>query len=714
MEIIKIIAKEFNVKENQVSAVFALLDEGNTIPFIARYRKEAHGALDDKLLRDIFERREYLNNFFERRETIINSITEQEKMTPEIHSALLKATTLAELEDIYRPYRPKRKTRASIAKAKGLEPLAVYIMEQKEKTPLEEVAATYIDEEKDVKTIEDALQGAYDIIAEDIADNAEYRGYLRKKMYNEGRINTSLIGEDPRGIYKMYYDYNEPIRNVADHRLLAIRRGDKQGVLKVVITLPEDEVKRFIASSVIKENSPFKEQLSNVIDDAYKRLMVGPTETEIRNDRLDIAEDNSMRVFQENLKQLLLTAPLKEKVVLGFDPAYRTGCKLAVLDKTGKVLETAVIYPHQPRNQVVQSEKVLENLYKKYKYDYIAIGNGTASRESDIFVKNFIEKTNYPINSLIISEAGASVYSASDIGREEFPDFEVEERSAVSIGRRLQDPLAELVKIDPKAIGVGQYQHDMNQKKLGERLGAVVEDTVNQVGVDLNNASPSLLSYVSGISIGQAKSIVNYRNENGPYNSRDELLKVPSLGPKTFEQAAGFLRIRDNNPLDNTGVHPESYDAAHGLLKELKLDVSEIGSPRMEMAFSLLNEIQKEQLAEKLDIGLLTLEDILADLARPGRDPRDEAVSAELRHDITNIKDLKEGMVLKGTVRNIMDFGAFVDIGVEENGLIHISELSKKFIKHPLDVVSINQIVEVKIIGVDLERKRISLSMKQV
>ncbi|NLI94587.1 MAG: RNA-binding transcriptional accessory protein [Erysipelotrichaceae bacterium] len=714
MEIIKIIAKEFNVKENQVSAVFNLLDEGNTIPFIARYRKEAHGALDDKLLRDIFERREYLNNFFERRETIINSITEQEKMTPEIHSALLKATTLAELEDIYRPYRPKRKTRASIAKAKGLEPLAVYIMEQKEKTPLEEVAATYIDEEKDVKTIEDALQGAYDIIAEDIADNAEYRGYLRKKMYNEGRINTSLIGEDPRGIYKMYYDYNEPIRNVADHRLLAIRRGDKQGVLKVVITLPEDEVKRFIASSVIKENSPFEEQLSNVIDDAYKRLMVGPTETEIRNDRLDIAEDNSMRVFQENLKQLLLTAPLKEKVVLGFDPAYRTGCKLAVLDKTGKVLETAVIYPHQPRNQVVQSEKVLENLYKKYKYDYIAIGNGTASRESDIFVKNFIEKTNYPINSLIISEAGASVYSASDIGREEFPDFEVEERSAVSIGRRLQDPLAELVKIDPKAIGVGQYQHDMNQKKLGERLGAVVEDTVNQVGVDLNNASPSLLSYVSGISIGQAKSIVNYRNENGPYNSRDELLKVPSLGPKTFEQAAGFLRIRDNNPLDNTGVHPESYDAAHGLLKELKLDVSEIGSPRMEMAFSLLNEIQKEQLAEKLDVGLLTLEDILADLARPGRDPRDEAVSAELRHDITNIKDLKEGMVLKGTVRNIMDFGAFVDIGVEENGLIHISELSKKFIKHPLDVVSINQIVEVKIIGVDLERKRISLSMKQV
>lgn len=714
MDIAKIIANELAVGIKQVEAVFALLDEGNTVPFIARYRKEIHGGLDDEQIRDITERRAYLINFDERRTTIIASITEQEKMTPEIMAALEKATTLAELEDIYRPYKPKRKTRASIAKEKGLGPLADYLLAQVETTPLETYAREFINEELGVKDVNDALQGAYDIIAEFIADEPNNRGYLRKKMHNEGRVVTEKIGEDEKGVYEMYYEYHEPLRSLANHRALAIRRGEKQKVLKVSIELPEDEVKRFMAEALIIANSPFEQQLTQIIEDAYKRLMVGPTETEVRNDILDGAEDQSMRVFQENLKQLLLVAPLKNKKVLGFDPAYRTGCKLAVLDVTGKVLEIAVIYPHQPQNKTVEAEKVLDNLYQKYHYDYIAIGNGTASRESEAFVRNFIKKTGYPLNSLIVNEAGASVYSASDIGRLEFPNYQVEERSAVSIGRRLQDPLAELVKIDPKAIGVGQYQHDMNQKKLDERLGAVVETTVNNVGVDLNNASPSLLSYVAGISKALAKNIVSYREENGPYKSRNELLKVPKLGPKAFEQSAGFLRIRDAQPLDNTGIHPESYDATNSLLKKLDLDVNEIGSDHMEAVFALISDEKRTELAKDLKIGLPTLNDIIADLLKPGRDPRDEAVSAKLRHDITDIKDLKEGMILSGTVRNIMDFGVFVDIGVHENGLVHISELAERYIKHPLEVVSVNEIVKVKVIGIDLKRGRISLSMKQV
>lgn len=713
MEIREVLAQEFSLKQEQVDAVLSLLEEGNTIPFIARYRKEVTGSLDDEILRKFYDRYTYLLNLEDRRKTILKSIEEQGKLTDELKASIMEAKTLTELEDIYRPYKPKKKTRAIIAKEKGLEPLADYLLKQEETTPLMEYASTFIDVEKKVETVEDALQGARDIIAEIVADDADYRRYARFLFESFGKIVTKENVPDEKGIFDMYKDYQEAISKIASHRILAINRGENVKALKVTLEVPDEDIIRYIVRKVVKENSPFKEQLQMAIEDGYKRLIRPSLETEIRNALTEKAEEASLVVFKENLHQVLLVAPMKNKVVLGLDPGYAHGCKIAVIDGTGKVLDTTVVYPTPPRNQVDAAKNILSRLILKYKVDLIAIGNGTASRESELFVKNLIQELHpeHPISFVIVNEAGASIYSASKLAAKEFPDYDVNLRSAVSIARRLQDPLAELVKITPESIGVGQYQHDMNQKRLKEVLGGVVENCVNTVGVDLNSASPSLLEYVSGISSTLATSIVTYREENGAFKKRADLLKVPKLGPKAYEQCAGFLRVRDGYPLDNTGVHPESYEVATKLLQHLGYKVEDIQKPEVHDALENLHDIAS--LAAQLGVGEPTLKDMIEEMKKPGRDPRDEAEGPVLRSDVMSIEDLKEGMILKGTVRNIMDFGVFVDIGVHQDGLVHISELASRFVKHPLEVVSVNDIVSVKVIGVDVKKGRISLSMKQ-
>lgn len=713
MEIREVLAQEFSLKQEQVDAVLSLLEEGNTIPFIARYRKEVTGSLDDEILRKFYDRYTYLLNLEDRRKTILKSIEEQGKLTDELKASIMEAKTLTELEDIYRPYKPKKKTRAIIAKEKGLEPLADYLLKQEETTPLMEYASTFIDVEKKVETVEDALQGARDIIAEIVADDANYRRYARFLFESFGKIVTKENVPDEKGIFDMYKDYQEAISKIASHRILAINRGENVKALKVTLEVPDEDIIRYIVRKVVKENSPFKEQLQMAIEDGYKRLIRPSLETEIRNALTEKAEEASLVVFKENLHQVLLVAPMKNKVVLGLDPGYAHGCKIAVIDGTGKVLDTTVVYPTPPRNQVDAAKNILSRLILKYKVDLIAIGNGTASRESELFVKNLIQELHpeHPISFVIVNEAGASIYSASKLAAKEFPDYDVNLRSAVSIARRLQDPLAELVKITPESIGVGQYQHDMNQKRLKEVLGGVVENCVNTVGVDLNSASPSLLEYVSGISSALATSIVSYREENGAFKKRADLLKVPKLGPKAYEQCAGFLRVRDGNPLDNTGVHPESYEVATKLLQHLGYKVEDIQKLEVHDALENLHDIAS--LASQLGVGEPTLKDMIEEMKKPGRDPRDEAEGPVLRSDVMSIEDLKEGMILKGTVRNIMDFGVFVDIGVHQDGLVHISELASRFVKHPLEVVNVNDIVSVKVIGVDVKKGRISLSMKQ-
>ena len=711
MDINRVLADEFKIKLGQVENTVKLIDEGNTIPFIARYRKEMTGSLDDVVLRNLFDRLTYLRNLDEKREQVRNLIAEQEKLTDEIANALDKATTVTEIDDIYRPYRPKRRTRATIAKEKGLEPLANEIMMQFIKEPVEKVAQKYVNAEKEVNTVEDALNGAKDIIAEMISDDADYRAIIRKLTYNEGLIVTKATDKTAESVFEMYYDYSEPVKKLPGHRILAINRGEKEKVLSVKIEAPVENILKQIESKIIRDNKFTTDILKEAIEDSYKRLIAPAVEREIRNDMTEKAEESAIKVFGENLKQLLLQPPIKDKVVLALDPGYRTGCKVAVVDGTGRVLDTGVIYPVPPHNKVEQAEKIITNMIKKHNVDIIAIGNGTASRETEMFAVNLIKKLDRELLYIIVNEAGASVYSASKLGSEEFPDFDVALRSAVSLGRRLQDPLAELVKIEPKSIGVGQYQHDMNQKRLGEALGGVVESCVNNVGVDLNTASPSLLSYVSGISNAIAKNILTYREENGKFKSRKELLKVSKLGPKAFEQCAGFLRINDGTePLDNTGVHPESYKVAESLIKKCGFSLEQVKSGGIKGISKAVGNIEKT--ANELNVGVPTLRDIVNELEKPGRDPRDEMPKPILKSDVLTMEDLKEGMILKGTVRNVIDFGVFVDIGVHQDGLVHISEICDRYIKHPLEAVSVGDIVDVKVLSVDVKKHRISLSMK--
>lgn len=712
MNINKILTEEFKLKQEQVDAVTTMLDNGDTIPFIARYRKEITGSLDDETLRKLYDRREYLKNLNDRMETVISSIDEQGKLTEELKFQIENVKTLTELEDLYRPYKPKKKTRAIIAKEKGLEPLANYLLKQIDDKNLIEYTKEFINNEKGVNTYLEALQGAKDIIAEIISDEAEYRSYIRKIDYREGLITSKELKKEEKGVYDMYSDYQEALFRIAPHRILAMNRGEKQKYLKIDIVTPEEKIIDYLSKKIIKYNSPFKEILLEAIKDSYNRLISPSIENEIRNDLTTKAEEASMNVFKENLHQLLLQAPMKNKVVLGFDPGYAHGCKIAIIDRTGKVLDTTVIYPTEPRKEIEKSSLILSRLIKKYNVDLIALGNGTASRESEKFIRDLLSTLKLDnCQYVIVSESGASIYSASPLAKKEFPDYDVNLRSAVSIARRLQDPLAELVKITPESIGVGQYQHDMNQKRLKEVLGGVVENCVNTVGVDLNSASSSLLEYVSGISPTLANNIVSYRDNYGEFKSRNDLLKVNKLGPKAFEQCAGFLRIQGNNPLDNTSVHPESYPITLNLLKKLNISLDDLGN---EECIRKLNNIDNTSLlAKELNVGELTLLDIIEELKKPGRDIRENAGESILRSDVIDISDLKEGMILKGTVRNIMDFGCFVDIGVHVDGLVHISELSNKYIKHPLDVVSVNQIVKVKVISVDINKKRIGLSIKQ-
>lgn len=783
MDILKQIKEELGIRLEQVEAAVKLIDEGNTIPFIARYRKEVTGSLDDEQLRTLNERLQYLRNLEDKKTQVINSIEEQGKMTEELREQILAATTLVVVEDLYRPYRPKRRTRATIAKEKGLEGLASMIRAQETDKPVEELALAYLSEEKEVNTVEEAIAGALDIIAEEISDEAEYRFYIREITIKEGKLISVAKDETLESVYEMYYNFEESIEKLVGHRILAINRGEKEKILTVKILAPEERILRFLEKKVIiKDNDYTSPLLKTTIEDSYKRLIAPAIEREIRNDLTEKAEEGAIKVFAKNLEQLLMQPPIADQVVLGWDPAFRTGCKLAVVDSTGKVLDTTVIYPTAPQNKVEESKAVLKKLIDKYNITLISVGNGTASRESEMIIVELLKEIKKPIQYIIVNEAGASVYSASKLASEEFPNFDVGQRSAVSIARRLQDPLAELVKIDPKAIGVGQYQHDMNQKKLSEVLSGVVENCVNKVGVDLNTASVSLLEYVSGVSKAVAKNIVAYREENGRFNNRKELLKVPKLGPKAFEQCAGFLRIREgDNPLDATGVHPESYEVTKLLLEKLNLtleDVKEIQakalknkgltstektkperkSPKKKQGIVIKNQNtalgkalaaavsdldqsipsndnstnrnidressvehtaigmkikDKSKMAKELGIGEITLTDIIKELEKPGRDPRDEMPKPILRTDVLEMKDLTEGMILKGTVRNVIDFGAFVDIGVHQDGLVHISQLTdKKFVKHPLDVVSVGDIVDVKVLSVDLAKKRIQLTMK--
>lgn len=788
MDILKQIKEELNVRLEQVEAAVKLIDEGNTIPFIARYRKEATGSLDDEQLRNLHERLIYLRNLEEKKTQVIGSIEEQGKMTEELRAQILAAATLVVVEDLYRPYRPKRRTRATIAKEKGLEGLASILIAQETDKPLTEAAIAFLSEEKEVRTVEEAIAGAMDIIAEDISDNAEHRSYIREITMKEGKLTSVAKDEKAESVYEMYYNFEESIEKLAGHRILAINRGENEKLLTVKVVAPEERILRYLEKKVIlKDNVHTNDYLRTTVEDSYKRLIAPAIEREIRNDLTEKAEDGAIKVFGKNLVQLLMQPPIAGQVVLGWDPAFRTGCKLAVVDSTGKVLDTVVIYPTAPQNKVEEAKQILKKLIDKYNITLISVGNGTASRESELVIVDLLKEINRPLRYIIVNEAGASVYSASKLATEEFPNFDVGQRSAASIARRLQDPLAELVKIDPQSIGVGQYQHDMNQKKLGEALSGVVEDCVNKVGVDLNTASVSLLEYVSGISKPIAKNIVAYREANGRFRNRNELLKVTKLGPKAFEQCAGFMRILGgDNPLDATGVHPESYEATKALLSKLGLTLENIkelqakaaknrgrstsAAPKQEVkevkqdkkksmitvrtqetAFGkalaaavgkgieqpeqeakqntsavpkeiseeaelslISNKIRdKKKLSEELGIGEITLTDIIKELEKPGRDPRDEMPKPILRTDVLDMKDLTEGMILKGTVRNVIDFGAFVDIGVHQDGLVHISQLSdKKFVKHPLDVVSVGDIVEVKVMSVDLAKKRIQLTMK--
>ena len=711
MDINQKIAGELEIKTWQVEAVVNLIDEGNTIPFIARYRKEQHGALDDEQLRNLNERLTYLRNLEEKKEQVLSSIEEQGKLTEELRQQILAAETQVVVEDLYRPYRPKRRTRATIAKEKGLEGLANIILLQKTERSLEQEAEAYLSEEKGVDSPENAIQGAKDIIAEAVAEEADYRFYIRKLTFEEGVLVSSAKDEKEKSVYENYYEFDEAVKKIAGYRILAINRGEKEKFLTVRIEAPEERILRYLEKKIIASDNPnTKECLQEVAADSYKRLIAPSIEREIRNELTEKAEDGAIKVFGKNLTQLLMQPPITGKVVLGWDPAFRTGCKLAVVDETGKVLDTIVVYPTEPQNKIAETKKIVKGFIDKYHVSLISVGNGTASRESEMVIVDMLKEINKPVQYVIVNEAGASVYSASQLATEEFPNFDVGQRSAVSIARRLQDPLAELVKIDPKSIGVGQYQHDMNQKKLSEALSAVVEYCVNNVGVDLNTASASLLQYISGISKPIAKNIVSYREENGRFMSRKQLLKVAKLGPKAFEQCAGFMRISDgDNPLDGTSVHPESYDAAGELLKMLGLRTEDIRGGVV--GLSLLAKDRKS-LSEKLGVGELTLNDMIRELEKPGRDPREEMPKPVLRTDVLEMKDLTEGMILKGTVRNVIDFGAFVDIGVHQDGLVHISKLTnKKFVKHPLEVVSVGDVVEVKVLSVDLQKKRIQLSM---
>ncbi len=714
MNIINELAKEFNLRISQVEATVALIDDGNTIPFIARYRKEVTGSLDDTVLRDLDERLKYLRSLEERKEEVKNLIEAQGKLTPEIVEALEKAQILTEVEDIYRPYKPKRKTRASVARERGLEPLATLLTEQRDayEKSIEELASDYVDEEKGVKSAQDAINGAKDIIAEDISDNAEYRKTIRQLTFDHGMI-VSKQAKDEDSVYASYYDYNESIKKIPNHRILAINRGEKEEFLKVDVQIESDIILNFLFSEIITNtNSPAKEHISAAIVDSYDRLIAPSVEREIRTMLFDNASEDAIKVFSDNLKHLLMQAPLKGKTVLGYDPGYRTGCKLAVVDKTGKVIDTAVIYPTKPKEDIEGSAKVVSRLIKKYGVDVVAIGNGTASKESEIFIAGVLKGLDTDKKYTMVSEAGASVYSASKLGAEEFPDFDVTQRSAVSIARRLQDPLAELVKIDPKSIGVGQYQHDMKQARLDEALGGVVEDCVNSIGVDVNTASYSLLSYISGINLASAKNIVKYREENGEFTKRSQLLKVPKIGNKAYEQCAGFLRVPDSKEiLDNTGVHPESYEAAKKLMEKFEYTNEDVAAGLKDIR-PKSTKYGTKKLAEELGIGEPTLLDIIGELEKPGRDVRDSLAQPILRDDVLGMEDLKEGMLLTGTVRNVIDFGAFVDIGVHQDGLVHISEISDKYIKHPSEVLSVGDIVSVKIKSVDLNKKRIGLTMK--
>ncbi len=770
MNIEKQIAQELEIKVSQVEAVIKLIDEGNTIPFIARYRKEAHGALNDEQLRNLHERLVYLRNLEEKKQQVLSSIEEQGKLTEELKQQILEAQTQVLVDDLYRPYRPKRRTRATIAKEKGLDGLAQIILAQETTKSLEEEAQSYVSEEKEVANVQEAIAGAKDIIAEEISDNADYRTYIRNITMEEGTITSVAKDEKEQSVYEMYYEFQEQVAKIAGHRVLALNRGEKEKFLVVKLIAPEERILQYLKTKVITaENPNTQTALAEAAEDSYKRLIAPAIEREIRNDLTEKAEDGAIHVFGKNLEQLLMQPPIVGKNVLGWDPAFRTGCKLAVVDATGKVLDTTVVYPTAPQNKVAETKVTVKKLIDKYDISLISVGNGTASRESEQIIAEMLKEISKPVQYIIVNEAGASVYSASKLATEEFPNFDVGQRSAASIARRLQDPLAELVKIDPQSIGVGQYQHDMNQKKLSETLSGVVEDCVNKVGVDLNTASASLLEYISGISKTIAKNIVTYREENGQFTNRKQLLKVAKLGPKAFEQCAGFMRIQGgDNPLDATSVHPESYEAANQLLEKLNMTMEDVKKLQAELAkdagrkkpapkkekkkeYVVKNKnsafgaafakafgdsgiaveqnqsqesgrnvkglaarvTNKKAMAQELGIGEITLEDILKELEKPARDPRDEMPKPILRTDVLEMKDLKEGMILKGSVRNVIDFGAFVDIGVHQDGLVHISQLSdKKFVKHPLDVVSVGDVVDVKVMSVDLKKQRIQLTMK--
>ena len=716
MDILQIITDELKVRRGQVDAAVQLIDEGNTIPFIARYRKEVTGSLNDEQLRTLSERLTYLRNLEEKKAQVLGSIEEQGKLTPELKKQIEEAQTMVVVEDLYRPYRPKRRTRATIAKEKGLEPLADIIQLQMTRKPVLEEAAAFVSEEKEVLTAEDALAGAKDIIAERISDEADYRIKIRQITFDKGFLTSEAKDSEVSSVYEMYYDFEEPVKRMAGHRILALNRGEKEKFLTVKVTAPEEDIIRYLERRIIRKNNPNTEPvLKETIDDSYHRLIEPSIEREIRNDLTEKAEDGAIAVFGKNLEQLLMQPPISGRNVLGWDPAFRTGCKLAVVNSTGKVLDTTVIYPTAPTNEtkIRQAKETLKKLIKKYNISLISVGNGTASRESEQIIVELLKEIPEKVEYVITNEAGASVYSASKLATEEFPNFDVGQRSAASIARRLQDPLSELVKIDPKSIGVGQYQHDMNQKKLGEALNGVVESCVNRVGVDLNTASASLLGYISGITKTTAKNIVAYREENGRFITRKDLLKVAKLGPKAFTQCAGFLRIPDGkNPLDATGVHPESYEAASELLSRLGYRQEDITKGGLSGISRKVHDYKK--LSAELGIGEITLQDIVKELEKPGRDPRDEMPKPILRTDVMDMKDLKEGMILKGTVRNVIDFGAFVDIGVHQDGLVHISQMSDKYIKHPLEAVSVGDVVDVRVLGVDLKKNRISLSMKGI
>ena len=712
MDIIKTLQQELNIRYSQAEAAVKLIDEGNTIPFIARYRKEATGSLNDEVLRALDERLRYLRSLEEKKEQVIGTIREQGKLTEELERQIREAATMVAVDDLYRPYRPKRRTRAMIAREKGLEPLAERIAAQELGRPALEEAADFVSEERGVADAAEALAGAMDILAEQISDNAVYRTYIRRITTDQGQLQAAAKDAAKPSVYETYYQYQEPVRKCVGHRILALNRGEAEKYLTVKVLAPEESILKYLDKQIVTKENPFTAPvLREAAEDSYRRLIAPAIEREIRSSLTEKAESGAIRVFGKNLEQLLMQPPIAGQTVLGWDPAFRTGCKLAVVDATGKVLDTVVIFPTAPQNKVEESKKILKELIRKYRITLISVGNGTASRESEQIIVELLKEIREPVKYVIVNEAGASVYSASKLAAEEFPKFDVGQRSAVSIARRLQDPLAELVKIDPRSIGVGQYQHDMNQKNLSETLGGVVEDCVNKVGVDLNTASASLLEYVSGISKTVARNIVAYREENGAFTDRKQLLKVPKLGPKAFEQCAGFMRIQGGaNPLDGTSVHPESYGAAENLLHRLGFQPEEVAGGGLKGLGRKIGDYGK--MAEELGVGEITLRDIVAELEKPGRDPREEMPKPILRTDVMEMKDLKPGMVLKGTVRNVIDFGAFVDIGVHQDGLVHISQMTERYIKHPLEAVSVGDVVEVKVLSVDLEKKRISLTMK--